>query len=756
MNGEERKLSTEKPDVKPNQTVDQEELEAIMAKYDRESATRSFIGTGKGRKVKLLRWELTLNRWTVAGLVLGLICLVFSIVQLYAAFTARIPATQLRPLHLGFVMVLAFLLYPATKKMKRVNTLPWYDVALAALAMACCLYIALQHVELAMRSGKYNTMDIAVGIVLTLLLAETCRRVVGLPILIIATVFVLYAFFGRYLPGFLAHRGFNLTRVVSHLVFTTEGIMGTPLGASATFIFLFVLFGAFLETTHVGQFFIDLANAVAGHRRGGPAKVAVLASALEGTVSGSSVANTVGSGSFTIPMMKNLGYRPEFAGAVEAAASTGGQIMPPVMGAAAFLMAESVGISYSEIAKAAIIPAILYFAGIWIIVELEARKYGLKGLPKEQMPVLKKIFLERGYLIIPLIVIIGFLAANFTPIFAALVGIAAAAFCGMIRRIHAFMVLRKYAGINEKNVTENYADEGKTLKEALLKTVGDILKSLVTGAKSVIGVAIACGMAGIVVGMITLTGLGLKTGNGLVEIAGGRQLLTLLLTMIASIILGMGVPTTANYLITSTIMAPAVIAVMGWSNTDTYMVLTAHMFTFYFGIVADITPPVALAAMAGSAIAKSSPMRTGFNAVKLAIAAFLIPYMFVYNPEMLMIDAHWYNILRIAVTAIIGMFGIGAALEGYYSRHAHLLQRLLFLAGGLLLVDPGLLTDIIGIALVVLTAAWQELENKRFGGRMEPCANYYAGMSLGKRVVTVLTESFVMIGRLITGKSASA
>ena len=721
--------------------VDQKELEAIMAKYDRESATRSFVQEKK---------------WLTVGKVIGLICIIFSLIQLYAAFTAKIPATQLRPLHLGFVMMLAFLLYPAAKGMKRVNRLPWYDVALAALAMACCLYIALQHVELAMRSGKYNSVDVTVGIILILLLAECCRRVVGLPILIIATVFVLYAFFGRQMPGFLAHRGFNLTRIVSHLVFTTEGIMGTPLGASATFIFLFVLFGAFLETTHVGQFFIDLSNSIAGHRRGGPAKVSVLSSALMGTVSGSSVANTVGTGSFTIPMMKKLGYRGEFAGAVEAAASTGGQIMPPVMGAAAFLMAESVGISYTEIAKAAIIPALLYFSGIWIIVELEARKFGLRGLSKEEMPVLGKIFVERGYLIIPLIVIIGFLCAGYTPIYAALIGIAAAALCGMVRRIHAFMLLKKVTAAAEGNVTEDYSQEGRTLGEALKKTGRDIITSLEGGARNVIGVAIACGMAGIIVGMITLTGLGLKMGNGLVEIAGGRQLLTLMLTMIASIILGMGVPTTANYLITSTIMAPAVIAVMGWSNADTYMVLTAHMFTFYFGIVADITPPVALAAMAGSAIAKSKPMLTGFNAVKLAIAAFLIPYMFVYNPEMLMINAQWYDVLRIAVTALIGMFGIGAALEGYYSRHAHLLQRIMFLVGGLMLVEPGLWTDICGIGLVVLTGAWQELENKKFGGRMVPSADFYAGMSLGKRVTTILTESFVMIGRLFTGGKGTA
>ncbi|MDO4546897.1 MAG: TRAP transporter permease [Clostridia bacterium] len=707
-----------------------------MAKYDRESATRTFSGTRQ--------------------YIFFAICIIFSLVQLYAAFTAKIPATQLRPLHLGFVMLITYLVYPAKKKHRKNDDIPWYDMVLALLAMACCLYIVCQQMELAMRSGNNTTLDIVVGAVLVLLLMESCRRVVGYPILIIGTVFILYAIFGRVMPGFLAHRGFSIKRVVAHLVYTTEGIMGVPLGASATFIFLFVMFGAFLETTHVGQFFIDMANAIAGNRRGGPAKVAVLSSALMGTVSGSSVANTVGTGSFTIPMMKRLGYRPEFAGAVEAAASTGGQIMPPVMGAAAFLMAESVGVNYIEVAKAAVIPAILYFSGIWIIVELEARKYGLKGLSKEEMPVLKRIFLERGYLVIPLVVIVTFLCMGYTPIYAALIGIAAAAGCGMIRRIHAFITLKRLSKLEDEHSTEDLSGEATTFAGALKKTFTDIVTSLINGARSVVGVAIACGMAGIIVGMITLTGLGLKMGNGLTELAGGNQILTLMLTMLASIILGMGVPTTANYLITSTIMAPAVIAVMGWSMADRSMILCAHMFTFYFGIVADITPPVALAAMAGSAIAKSKPMRTGFNAVKLAIAAFLIPYMFVFNPEMLMINAEWYDVLRITVTALIGMFGIGAALEGYYSRHAHLLQRIMFLVGGLMLIEPGLMTDIIGIGLVVLSGAWQELENKRLGGRMEPSDDYYHGMSIPKRLLTQLGESFVMIVRLIKGEKTTA
>ena len=706
--------------------VDENEVKKVMEKYDRDSNTRSFTDV---------------RRW-----IIGAICVIFSLVQLYAAFSGRIPNTQLRPLHLGFVMTLAYLLYPASKKMKRKNTLPWYDVVLALLSLGCCLYIALQHVELANRYGKVfkpgqegyfdYCVYVAVGVLLIALLVEICRRVVGLPILCVAGFFVLYGLFANYFPGFMARKAIKWTKIVTTLVYSTEGIMGTPLGASASFIFLFVLFGAFLESTRVGQFFIDLSNAVAGHKRGGPAKVAVITSAFEGTVSGSSVANTVGSGSFTIPMMKRLGYRPEFAAAVEAAASTGGQIMPPVMGAAAFLMAESVGVSYSEVVKAAIIPAILYFVGVYIIVELEARKYGLRGMKKEEMPKLKKILIDRGYLFIPLVVIIYFLGSGYTPIYGALVGIMTSALCGVVRRIHAYIV-------KKKQNRELYDDVDNTVKDGLVNTGKDILSSLENGAKNVLSVAVACAVAGIVVGMITMTGLGQKMGNGLIELAGGSKILTLMLTMLATIILGMGVPTTANYLITSTVMAPAVMQIMGCN------MLTAHMFTFYFGIVADITPPVALASMAGAAIAKSDPLKTGVNSVKLAIAAFMVPYIFAFNEKMLIIGAQWYDVVQIVATALIGMIGVGVALEGYGSRHANALQRLMFLVGGLLLIDAGLTTDIIGIALIALGCLWQWAQNKKLGGRLEPASDWYAGMKGIKKIGFILAEPFKDIAALL-------
>ncbi|MBE5793319.1 MAG: TRAP transporter permease [Clostridiales bacterium] len=695
-----------------------------MEKYDRESVTRHLTGPAK---------------WLVF-----IMSLLFAAVQLYSAFTGRIAATQLRPLHLGFVMMLVFLIYPISKKARR-DTLPIYDIFLSALAMGVCLYIALQHVELANRINKNTQLDLWVGGILIVLLFECCRRVVGLPIMVVAGVFILYAYFGKYMPGGLQHRGFKVKRIITQLVYTTEGIMGTPLGASATFIYLFVLFGAFLERTEVGNFFIDFANAIAGHKRGGPAKVAVLASALEGTVSGSSVANTVGSGSFTIPMMKKLGYRKEFAAAVEATASTGGQIMPPVMGAAAFLMAESVGVPYMQVVKAALIPAILYFVGIYIIIEFEARKYGLVGMDKKDLPPFLPLIKKSGYLILPLIVIVVFLSMGYTPVFAALVGIASCVICDIIRHL----IIGITGAIEARRERKEKVNAAKIAGDVAVQTGIDIVASLDKGSRSVLGVAVACGMAGIIVGMITLTGIGLTLGNSLTALAGGNQYLTLIFTMLASIILGMGVPTTANYLITSTIMAGTVMKVVGCD------ILAAHLFVFYFGIIADITPPVALAAMAGSAIAKSDPFKTGLNAVKLAIAAFIVPYIFVFNNKMLFIGAQWYDILQIGITSVFGMLGIAAALEGYYTRHAHLLQRILFLAGGLLLIEPGLITDIIGVVIIIIPILWQDLENKKFGGRMEPSHDTYAGMSFGKKLGTVLSESFVMIGKLFSKKDDS-
>lgn len=680
--------------------VDQGEIQQIMSKFDRESAFRTLTGH--------------------RGLILSVILVCFSLLQLYSTWFI-IPSTHMRPLHLGIVVMLAYFLYPAHRGGPK-DTLPWYDVALGLLALALFLYPVLNFNQLA-RQNSYPLYQYWIGGVAILLLAEACRRVVGLPIVVVASAFILIGLFGRSMPGFAANRGFNIQQVIKHLYFTQEGVFGVPVGASSTFIFLFILFGAFLEKTGVGEFFIDLSNAIAGKQRGGPAKVAVITSALEGTVSGSSVANTVGSGSFTIPMMKRLGYRPEFAAAVEAAASTGGQIMPPVMGAAAFLMAESVGVSYSTVVKAAVIPAILYFAGIYIVTDLEAKKQGLKGMEKDKLPRLLTVMKERGHLLLPLIGIIYVLGAGFTPSVAALIGIGIAVLGGYLKTFSQAL----FAAVKGQPA-------GPALKAGQHMRLKHYLEALESGARNILSVALACGVAGIIAGMITLTGIGMKMGTGLTNLAGGSLLLILVFTMFSSILLGMGVPTTANYLITSSIMAPVVARSLMTILPGTYeplaalapqyAVLPAHLFTFYFGIIADITPPVALAAMAGAAIAKSNPLKTGIEATRLAIAAFLVPYIFVYSPQMLMLNAHWYEIVFIAVTALIGMFGVSMALEKYWESRLNLLQQLLALAGGLLLIIPGWVTDLIGFALIALVILWQRLQNPkgRKGAGAKPAA----------------------------------
>lgn len=636
------------------QVQEEVDIDEIMAKYDKESSYRRL----NGKQMKIV----------------SVIAILFSCFQLYTALFGILPAQLQRSIHLAFVFTLVYLLYPGSKKADKTK-FGWLDICLAVIGAGAALYITINFESLLLRAGDQNTTDILVGIIAVFFVLEGARRVVGLPIAIIASVFLVYGILGPYMPGFLNHRGYSIARIVSHMYYTTEGILGIPLGVAATFIFLFILLGAFLEKTGIGAFFIDLANSVAGFAAGGPAKVAVLTSALEGTVSGSSVANTVGSGSFTIPLMKSLGYKPEFAAAVEAAASTGGQIMPPIMGAAAFLMAEFIGIPYSQIAKAAIIPALLYFTGIFISVHLEAKKLGMRGMSKEELPKLSKVMLDRGYLFIPLVGIVYFLVEGSTPVKAALYGLGLAV---------ATSYIRKSTRLSPKN----------------------ILEALEQGAKSALGVSMACACAGIIVGTITLTGLGLKLGNGLVSLSGGNLMLTLVFTMITSLILGMGAPTTANYVITSTIAAPAIV-LLG------VPVLAAHMFTFYFGIIADITPPVALAAFAGSAIAKSNPLKTGIQASKLAIAAFIIPYMFVLNPAMLLIDTTPPEIIRMVVTSIIGMIGVSTAMEAYLFTNVSKIERLFFLAGGLMLIDPGAITDIIGLVILALAFLYQKTKSKK-------------------------------------------
>ena len=591
------------------------------------------------------------------------IAITFSVFQVYTAAFGTLDAMLQRAVHLAFALCLIFLLYPARVSWPRDKIHP-IDVVFAILGAAAPLYIVVFYKQLVMRAGLVTTTDYIVGIIAILLILEAVRRVVGIPMVCVAILFLVYALYGRQLPGVLAHRGADLPTLVQHLFYTTEGIFGIPLGVSSTFIFLFILFGAFLEKTGLGQLFIDLSNAVAGWAAGGPAKVAVIASALEGTVSGSSVANTAGSGSFTIPMMKKLGYEPEFAGAVEATASTGGQLMPPIMGAAAFLMAEFIGLPYFRIVTAAIIPSLLYYFGVWTQVHFEAKRLGLRGMSRDELPKIGDVLKERGHLLVPLIALIYLLAKGYTPMRAALVAIVLTIGCAMLK----------------KNTRISFFD---------------IVEGLEKGARGALGVVAATACAGIIVGVVTLTGLGLRLGSVLVDIADGKLFLTLVFTMLTSIILGMGVPTTANYVITSTIAAPALIMM-------DVPVLAAHMFVFYFGIIADVTPPVALAAFVGAGIAKANPLKTGIQATKLAIAAFLVPYIFVYNPSLLLIDVNAVDMILMSITAIVGIIGVGAGMEGFFLMDLTVIERVIFFVGGLLLVIPGLQTDIVGFSLLAI------------------------------------------------------
>jgi TRAP transporter 4TM/12TM fusion protein len=627
--------------------------EEILRKYDKESDKRELTGI----------WNTIINA----------ICIVFCIFQVYTAAFGILDAQLQRAIHLAFGFALVFLLYPMRQSWSR-KEMNWIDVGFAVVGVAVSMYIVVFYHDLVLRAGMNNETDYIIALIGTLLVIEGARRVVGWPMITIAILFVLYGLFGRMLPGIIAHRGLGLHELVNYLYYTTEGIFGTPMGVSSTFIYLFILFGAYLETTGLGKFFIDISNAIAGWASGGPAKVAVISSALEGTVSGSSVANVVGSGSFTIPMMKKLGYGKDFAGAVEAAASTGGQLMPPVMGAAAFLMAEFVGVPYMEVVKAGVIPAILYFTGIWLGVHFEAKKLGLKGMSRDEMPSYKSIFVERGHLIIPLIAIIYFLTNGYTPMRAALVGIVLAIVSSCLRKSTRI-------------------------------TFKDFVNGMINGSKGILGVLIACATAGIIIGVVTKTGVGLKMATALLDLAGGHLMPAMVFTMLTSLILGMGVPTTANYVITSTIAAPALIQM-------DVPVLAAHMFVFYFGIVADITPPVALAAYAGSGISGGDPLRTGINASKLAIAAFIIPYIFVLSPEILMINATPFGVIFSCCTAILGMVGVAAAMGAYFTRHLNFLQRCLFFFGGLGLIDPGLYTDVAGVVLMAIGYLWSRKNPK--------------------------------------------
>ncbi|MBR6772257.1 MAG: TRAP transporter fused permease subunit [Clostridia bacterium] len=628
------------------------DLDAVMKKYDQESNTRVWEGVPK-----------IIVTCFLATFAVFCIC-----VTLFFTWLEEVRLTTF----VAFIVACGFVVYPVKKGVQKTNYIPWYDIVAAVLGTAAFLYYTFDAHTIIQQGAHFSWWQIVIGIIGILAVAEVCRRSVGLPILIVAGCFVVYALiWGINNPKF----GARLEYLTHYLFYSKEGILSTPVNVCSKFIVVFIIFGAFLERTGIADFFIQFANAIVGGFSGGPAKVAVVASALEGMVSGSSVANTVGSGSVTIPLMKRTGYKAEFAAAAEASASTGGQIMPPIMGAAAFLMAEYLSVPYSNVVVRAILPAVLYFAGIFIAVHLEAKKEGLRGLTKEELPKLKSLF-KKLYLLLPLVVLIYLVSANiFTIQYSAAIAIIAA-------------------------VVVSLFNKGNRI------TPKRFIEALAAGGQGMIAVAAACGIAGIIAGTITMTGLANVMINGIVALAGNHVIIALFLTMLCCIVLGMGVPTTANYCIMAATCAPILIR-MG------VPAVAAHFFVFYFGIVADLTPPVALAAYAGAAIGQANPMKTAFTATKLAIGAFIVPYVFALNPAMLLVDTNVGEVILIVITSLVGIFAVSAALEGFLLRRMPWYQRIAAVIGGLLLIYPGLVTDIIGLALAGTVVALQIIARQR-------------------------------------------
>ena len=620
------------------------DLDDLMRKYDTEARFRALEG-----------WQAKL---------VSLIAIAMSCFHFYTSGFGLLLAQKQGAVHLAFTLCLVFLLYPATSKQSKTSGIPFYDFILGAVGVASAMYLVVFFNDLTTRAGLPTQTDLIMGFLLIVTLLEATRRISNPVLPCLAIVALLYCYVGRSLPDMIAHRGFSIPRIVNHMYLGTEGIFGTPLEVSSTFVFMFILFGAVLEKTGLGKFIIDLSMALAGWSTGGPAKVAVVSSGLMGTVSGSSVENVCTTGMFTIPLMKSVGYEPHFAGAVEAVASTGGQIMPPVMGAGAFIMAQFLGVPYIEVALAAVVPALLYYFAVMVQVHFEATRLGLKGIPWSQLPPLWPLLRSKGFLLIPLVAIIYFLLAGFTPLRAAFNGI---------------LVSFVLSWLN---------------KETRL-TPPRIMEAFETGARGAIGVACACATVGMVVGMGTLTGLALRIANAIVTLAGGSKILTLFYTMLASIVLGTGLPTTANFIVTSTMAAPALFKLGVPAKA-------AYMFVFYFGIAADLTPPVALAAYAGSGIAGSDPMKTGVTAFKLALAGFLVPYVYVYNPMLLFIDVVPLEMIQAIFTALLGVFLLAMATIGFYKAHLPWYLRITAFAGALGLLIPGTVSDLAGLGVLVL------------------------------------------------------
>ena len=623
----------------------------------------------------------------LAGIFAAVVAAIAGAMSLFHLYTARFgtfEALRQRSAHVAFVLALVFLLYPFRRRQTGQTRFGLVDLLLAGGGVALMAYLFTNHLALALRAGRLTSLDLILGVAGIILVLEAGRRVLGvLPF--IAAVLLIYPFIGRYLPGALGIPPISLARVVEHMFFTTEGIFGIPIGVSATFVFLFVLLGAFLERTGLGQLFVDIAQALAGWMTGGPAKVSVLSSAFVGTISGSSVANVVTDGVFNIPLMKKTGYDAQFAAGVEAATSVGGQLMPPVMGAAAFVMAEFLGVPYLTIVKAAALPAIFYFLAVGLMIHFEAKRLGLRGLPRDQLPSVRSILWSRGYLMVPLVFVVGFLLEGYTPMTAAFWGIMTA------------------AGVHIITVAKDGWSGRRPVWESARVYVREVWETLVYGARNAIGVATACAVVGIIIGVVTLTGIGLKFVSVTVALGQQNLFLTLVLVAAACTIIGSGIPTTATYIILAAIAAPAVV-LLGVPP------LAAHLFIFYFGVIADLTPPDALAAYAAAGIARSDPLRTGVTATRLALAGIIVPFIFVYSPALLLQGTTAGDVVLTSVTGFLGTLALAAGAAGYLVTRATALDRIVLIGAALALIFHNLTWDVVGVGLLLTVAALQ-----RFG-----------------------------------------
>lgn len=594
-----------------------------------------------------------------------------SVFILYTSLTTPLVAMRQRAVVLMLSLFMIFLIYPALKKREHIS---YFDVIWALLGAAVNLYVIIDFQNLVNRMGMPNQVDLILGGLCIVLVLEATRRSIGWPLPIVTAIFLLYNYFGQYIPGTFGHRGYDITRIINQMYLTTEGIFGVPIGVVVTIVFLFILFGAFLEKSGGGNFFINLAVALAGRAKGGPAKIAVIASGLMGTISGSSIANVVTTGSFTIPLMKKIGYRPEFAASVEAAASTGGQIMPPIMGAGAFVMSEFTQIPYLTIIAAAAIPALLYYLSIYMNVHFEACRTGLEGMSEDEVPKTRDVLREGYVYILPIIALVVVLILGYSPARAALVGMGLLVLVSMI-------------------------------KASTRMKPKDFLDALASAGMTSFSIVAATACAGMIVGTVSMTGLGIKFSNLIGNLAGGREILGLFFTMIACLILGMALPTTANYIVQAAITAPALVA-LG------VPLLTAHLFVFYFGVFADITPPGCLAAYAGAGIAKADPMKAGLNATRNVTVAYLVPYLFVYFPALLG-KAPAMEVVQAVATAVLAVIALSAAFSSFLQRRCYWWERFLLLVAGALLIVPEPVSDLAGAILFVALYIWQRLSKTR-------------------------------------------